>query len=271
MSMPSQLRDGTGTHGTAMTRGVTLGLAALGFVLGLVSGPIAAPCAVIRVAVASNFAGTAKALARTFEASSEHQVVLVPGSTGKHFAQIINGAPIDILFAADALRPTLLEERGIGIPGSRFTYAVGRLVLWSPRKGWFDSGKQILEEGDFRRLAIANPKLAPYGQAARQTLEVLKLWSSIQSKIVRGENVGQTFHFVVSGNSELGFVALSQIISIHPDLQEGSHWIVPENYYNPIEQQALLLVDTPPSQSLVDFVQSDPGRSIIRRFGYRTP
>lgn len=269
--MPRPHRVDPSSHSAAMTSGVTHALAAVGLVFGVLSGHSAAQSAVIRVSVASNFAATATALAEHFEASTGHQVILVPGSTGKHFAQIINGAPFDIFFAADALRPTLLEERGFGIAGSRFTYARGRLVLWSPRGGWFDSGEEVLREGRFRRLAIANPKLAPYGQAAQRSLETLGLWSSIQSKIVYGENIGQTFHFVFGGSAELGLVALSQIMSIDPELRKGSHWIVPERYYDPIDQQALLLGDASPPRALMEFVRSSEGRSIIRSFGYRTP
>jgi molybdate transport system substrate-binding protein len=229
------------------------------------------PSKIIRVAVASNFATAARALSDRFEAAHEAQVVLVPGSTGKHYAQIVHGAPFDIFFAADEARPRRLEGQGIGVQGTRFTYAIGRLVLWSPRVRWFDSGTEHLVEGDFHRLSIANPKLAPFGEAARQALEALGLWESMQTRIVRGENVGQAMHFVVSGGAEIGFVSLSQVTRASRETRPGSHWIVPQRLYEPIRQQAILLVDTPLTQKFARFVQSPRGKEIIEWHGYGIP
>jgi molybdate transport system substrate-binding protein len=225
----------------------------------------------IRVAVASNFATASEAIARRFEEISDHQVTLVFGSTGKHYAQIVNGAPFEAFFAADDHRPELLESEGLVVRNSRFTYAVGRLVLWSLEEDYVDSEGHVLESGGFRHLAIANPKLAPYGRAAQEVLQSLGLWERLQRSLVRGENIGQTFQFVRSGNAEIGFVALSQLKSPKENLEIGSKWVAPETLHSPIYQQAVLLKDTVAARAFLAFVRSDEARSIIRRFGYETP
>ncbi len=224
----------------------------------------------INVAVASNFTRTIKTLAVRFEASSGHRVTLSFGSTGKHYAQIKHGAPFDAFFAADVKRPQLLDEEGVALPGSRFTYAIGKIVLWSPKKGTVDAEGKVLEEGEFRHLAIANPKLAPYGRAARQVLQDRGIWEALQERMVRGENIGQTFQFVKSGNAELGFVALSQIIDPAHAI-EGSLWKVPQSLYTPIEQQAVLLRESDAARAFLAFVKNDESLEIIRGFGYATP
>ncbi len=220
----------------------------------------------IRVAVASNFANAGKALARRFEQQSGHKVQLVSGSTGKHYAQIHNGAPFEAFFAADARRPERLESEGLIQPGSRFSYALGRLVLWSPDADVVDPKGTVLKEGNFRHLAVANPKLAPYGRAARETLRHLGLWQLLRGRMVRGENIGQTFQFVKSGNAELGLVAGSQALQ-----QSGSRWEVPPNLYAPIVQQAVLLKNAPAARDFLAFVRSEQGREVIRAHGYETP
>jgi len=225
----------------------------------------------IRVAVASNFAPAAETLAESYRDSGGTPVVLVAGSTGKHYAQIISGAPFQVFLAADELRPTRLAELGLGVPDSRFTYALGRLVLWSPAEDWLDFGERQLRQGMFRRLAIANPRLAPFGLAARQTLESLGLWDSLQGKLVRGENVGQAFHFVSSRNAELGFVSLSQILEVETARIEGAYWIVPAALYKPIRLQALLIKDSPSARDFLEFLRSQQGRAIIEQFGYGLP
>jgi molybdate transport system substrate-binding protein len=225
----------------------------------------------IRVAVASNFANAAKAIAQRFEESTEHQVTLVFGATGKHYAQIHNGAPFEAFFAADARRPEMLESEGLVVPGSRFTYAIGRVVLWSLEEGYVDSKGRVLEHGDFRHLAIANPRLAPYGRAGREVMRSRGLWERLQQRLVRGENIGQTFQFVSSGNAELGFVALSQLKSPGQALKTGSHWLVPQELHSPIEQQAVLLENTAAASSFIEFVRSEEARTIIRGYGYQTP
>lgn len=225
----------------------------------------------IYVAVASNFLETLRQLATRFEAVSGHRLKLISGSTGKHYAQIRHGAPFDLYFAADARRPALLEQAGLIQPGSRFTYAIGRLVLWSPMAGLVDDrGRVLKRKGEFRHLAIANPKLAPYGRAARQVLEALGLWQALQQRIVRGENIGQAHQFVNSGNAELGLLARSQVW--HPDRGiEGSWWEIPEDLYSPIEQQAVLLRDHAAARDFLAFVTGGEGRALIRASGYGVP
>jgi molybdate transport system substrate-binding protein len=224
----------------------------------------------VRVAVAANFADTARLIAQGFERESGRPVILVAGSTGKLYAQIVNGAPFDAFFAADARRPQLLDEGGLAVRGSRFTYATGRLLLWSPEPGYIDSSAQVLAEGDFRHLAIANPRLAPYGKAAREVLEKLGLWGRLRGRMVRGENIGQTYQFVKSGNARLGFIAASQIMRPDGD-PPGSHWLIPQSLYTPIEQQAVLLRDSPGARAFLAYARGEAAREIIRRFGYRIP
>jgi len=224
----------------------------------------------IRVAVASNFTDTMKSIARRFEVYTGHKVTLIPGSTGKHYAQIINGAPFDAFFAADSRRPERLEKDGLVLPGNRFTYAVGKLVLWSPRAGYVDAEGDVLQHSQFRFLAIANPKLAPYGKAAREVLQARGVWNALKAKTVRGENISQTFQFVSSGNAELGLVAWSQVKQPgHP--MTGSWWKVPQALYTPIEQQAVLLKENTAARAFLSFVKSEKSRALIRSFGYDTP
>ncbi len=224
----------------------------------------------IRVAVASNFTTAIRDIAGRFEQQSGNKVTLVFSSTGKHYAQIIHGAPFDAFFAADARRPELLDTEGVALAGSRFTYAVGKLVLWSPDADRVDSTGKVLEQGDFRHLALANPRLAPYGRAAREVLEKRGLWEDLQNRMVRGENIGQAFQFVGSGNAELGFVAWSQVR--RPDQPaSGSWWEIPQELYSPIEQQAVLLKDNPVARDFIAYVRSEEVLEIIRAYGYGTP
>lgn len=224
----------------------------------------------IRVAVASNFADAARAIADRFEADSGDDVTLIVGSTGKLYAQIMHGAPVDAFFAADARRPERLEAEGAAVPGGRFTYAVGKLVLWSPIDGYVDPGGDILRSGDYRYLAMANPDLAPYGSAAREVLQARGLLKDLNRRIVRGENVVQAYHYIRSGNAELGFVAYSQLIRSGRPI-EGSWWQVPQNLYSPIEQQAVLVRDVEAARAFLSFARSAEAREIIRAFGYGTP
>lgn len=228
----------------------------------------AATGAELRIAVAANFATTLEAIGTAFEHDGVHTVRISRGSTGKLYAQILNGAPFDIFFAADSERPRLLEERGIAVTGSRFSYATGRLVLWSRTDGLVDPAGAVLDSPRYRRLAIANPKLAPYGAAAVSVLEKRGLWPAISERVVRGENMGQTFQFVQSGNAELGFVARSQLAQL-PSV--GSQWLVPENLHEPIDQQAVLLTDTPAARAFAAFVRSQEGERIISAHGYDLP
>jgi molybdate transport system substrate-binding protein len=230
-----------------------------------------AAAAEIQVAVASNFSQVVGILAARFEATTGHRVAMIPGSTAKHYAQIRNGAPFDLFLAADAFHPKKLEEGGLAIPGSRFTYAFGQLVLWSPREDYVDNQGEVLENGEFRHLGIANPALAPYGLAAREVLESLGLWERLQYRMVRGENIGQAFQFVASGNAELGFVALSQIMTPGHGLRTGSIWHVPQELYTPIEQQAVLVQDNAAAREFMDFLESAEAQLIIQDNGYRSP
>jgi molybdate transport system substrate-binding protein len=224
----------------------------------------------IKVAVAGNFTDTIKAISKKFESNTGHKVSLSFGSTGKHYAQIKNGAPFHAFLAADIKRPELLEKEGLIIPGSRFAYALGRIVLWSPNPELIDSDGKILEQGDFHYLAIANPKLAPYGHAAREIMQAREVWNRLRGHIVRGENIGQAFQFIKSGNAELGFVAYSQVK--HPDHTfSGSIWEVPQKLYSPIEQQAVLLKDDAAAHAFLDFMRSKPALDIIQAYGYGIP
>ena len=228
---------------------------------------IVTEAAEIRIAIASNFTDAIKSLSRDFEKKTGHKTKLIFGSTGRHYAQIKNGAPFDVFFAADSKRPELLEQEGLIITGSRFTYAIGKLVLWSPKADLIDSNTKVLEQQNFNHIAVANHKLAPYGKAAHDVLTGLNLWEKIKSKAVRGENIAQTFQFVKSGNAELGFVALSQIKHLGKD-QQGSKWEIPENLYQPIKQQAVLLNNNPTAKSFMDYMKTDDARNIILNSGY---
>jgi len=230
----------------------------------------------LRVAVASNFYSTIKVIAEQFElktadsSDQQHKVILIPGSSGKHYAQIINGAPFDIFFSADTERARLLEQSERTESGTRFTYALGKLILWSPMDNYVDLKGEVLKSKDFRYLAIANPKLAPYGKAAEEVLKSLNIWTDLGGRIVRGENIAQTFQFVSSGNAKLGFVAHSQIKSSDLSIS-GSFWEVPQSIYRPIEQQAVLLRDSSLAREFLSFVKSDESLSIIYESGYGLP
>jgi len=221
----------------------------------------------IRIAVATNFTDTMNALVARFEERSDHTVLVSFGSTGNHYAQIKNGAPFEAFFSADITRPQLLEEEGAAVTGSRFTYAMGQIALWSRQADYVDAAAEILKMGDFRHLAIANPELAPYGAAAREVLIARGVWDELQPRLVQGQDIGQAFSFVYTGNAELGFVAYSQLK--RPDSGiEGSYWLVPEALYRPIEQQAVLLRDVPAARAFLQFAKSEEARAIIRSYGY---
>ena len=243
---------------------------ALTVLLALPAGRAAA--ADVQVAVAANFTAPMQAIAAGFERSTEHRAKLAFGSTGKFYAQIRNGAPFDVLLAADDETPARLEREGAAVAGSRFTYAIGRLALWSAKPGVVDAQATVLKQGAFRRLAIANPRLAPYGAAAVETLTRLGLYATLQPKFVQGENIAQTFQFVSTGNAELGFVALSQVFK-DGKLKSGSAWIVPDALHRPIRQDAAVLVrgrGNPAAQALMQYLKGDDARAIIRAYGYES-
>jgi molybdate transport system substrate-binding protein len=226
----------------------------------------------VHVAVASNFINPLKAISRHFEQETGHRVVVIPGSTGKLYAQVKHGAPFDLLLAADALRPRLLEEEGFAVSGSRFTYAIGKLTLWSRDPGRIDgAGEEIFKHAKFAHLAMANPKSAPYGRAAFETLKKLGVWDRLRDRVVQGENIGQTFQFVATGNAELGFVALSQVLDPKNKLK-GSRWDVPTDLHEPIAQDLVLLkhgAANPAAVALLDFIRSATARKIIASYGYQ--
>ena len=226
----------------------------------------------ILVAVASNFSATAKKIALEFEEQTGHQVVLAFGSTGQHYSQIVNGAPFDMFLAADAERPRLLEAGGFGREGSSFTYALGQLVLWSPNSNSI-SPIDELSSGDYRYLALANPRLAPYGAAAMEALQAIELLlgrelpANATAKIVLAENVVQALQFVDSGAADLGFVSLAQINAL-PESERGSIFRLEANWYRPIRQQGLILSDDPVAEQFMNFLQSEPVRQKIQEAGY---
>ncbi|MBF0605306.1 MAG: molybdate ABC transporter substrate-binding protein [Nitrospirae bacterium] len=224
----------------------------------------------VQVAVAANFTGPAKIIAANFEKETTHQVNLSFGATGKLYAQIKNGAPFDVLLAADAKTPAKLELEGETVNSSRFTYAIGKLVLWSPKPGTVDDQGKVLEKNDFAHLAVADPKLAPYGAAAVETLTALGVLQTIQPKFVQGESIAQTYQFIASGNAELGFIALSQVMK-GGKVTEGSSWIVPAALHQPIRQDAVILnkgKDNAATRAWMDYLKSEPARMVIRSFGY---
>lgn len=226
-----------------------------------------ANAAEVTVAVAANFTATAKQIAAAFETDSEHTAVLSFGSTGKLYTQIAHGAPYDVFLAADQARPQKAEDTGLAVAASRFTYASGKLVLYSTEAALVDSQGKVLRSTRFARLAIANPATAPYGSAAIEVLQALGVHDSVRDRLVRGDNIAQTLQFVMTKNAQVGFVALSQVI----DTSEGSRWIVPEALYTPIRQDAVLLTrgaNNPAARAFMDFLKSEKARDIIRAFGY---
>ena len=225
----------------------------------------------LRIAVASNFILPFKELSKEFQDSTGKKILLISGSTGKLFAQIIHGAPFDIFLAADSFRPKRLEKEGLGVPGTRFTYALGRLVLWSLNsKFHFKNDLKVLSQKNFRYLAIANPKTAPYGKAAEQVLRKKGLWKKIQNRLVRGENISQTFQFVMTGNADMGFIAFSQFGRKQRKLR-GFYSTIPEEWHNPIRQQAILLKRAKANKLALDFIkflQKKRTRKVIESYGY---
>ena len=223
-----------------------------------------------RVAVASNFSMPMKKIVHLFEQQTGHGISLIFGSSGKFFAQIMHGAPFDLLLSADSIKPQKLEQAGKTVTGSRFTYATGTLVLWSRKNDYINGNANILQSRHLNKLAMANPRHAPYGVAAKQSLQSLGLWTELQPKLVSGENISQTYQFVYSGNAELGFVAQSQVFA-NGILQQGSGWIVPSELHDPINQQAVLLANAEHNQAALDliaFLKSDKALKIMQSYGY---
>ncbi|MDP3842151.1 MAG: molybdate ABC transporter substrate-binding protein [Oxalobacteraceae bacterium] len=224
----------------------------------------------VQVAVAANFTAPMKQIAAEFEKDTGHKALLAFGATGKFYAQISNGAPFEVLLAADDATPAKLEQELLAISRTRFTYAIGKLVLWSAKEGTVDGNGEVLKKGEFKHLALANPKTAPYGAAAVATLKQLGVLESIQPRFVQGENIAQTHQFIATGNAELGFVALSQVFKAGK-VTSGSAWIVPAKLYAPIRQDAVVLAkgrNKPAATALMDYLKTDKARAIIKSYGY---
>lgn len=222
------------------------------------------------IAVASNFAAPLKRIAADFEQDTGHKVVASFGSTGQFYAQIRNGAPFDVFLSADSATPTKLVAENAAVGASQFAYALGKLVLWSAKPGFVDASAGVLRRGNFDKIAIANPKLAPYGAAAVETMRALGVHDAMQPKFVTGENIGQTFQFVATGNAQLGFVALSQVMK-DGRITSGSAWIVDSRLHTPIRQDAVLLArgrGKPAAEALLKYLRGDKARAIIKSYGY---
>ncbi|NNE40375.1 MAG: molybdate ABC transporter substrate-binding protein [Marinicaulis sp.] len=219
------------------------------------------------IGVASNFNSTMQKLEAAFEENSNHEIVVSSGSTGKLYAQIVNGAPFDIFLSADAKRPELLEANSVGVAGSRFTYAIGQIVLWDPRGNAV--GPERIRSGEFRRLTIANPRLAPYGRAAQQILDALGIIET-RERFAYGENIAQSFAFVQTGAADLGFVALTQILQL-PEDERGAYWTPLQEQYDPVRQDAVLLKrgsDNKTAIAFMEFLKTDEAKAIIAQSGY---
>ena len=231
----------------------------------LVATPLLSQAADLSVAVATNFLPTARELGERFEQHTGHRVSFAAGSTGKLYAQIVSGAPFAVLLAADVDRPQRLDEAGLGVAGTRFTYARGALVAWSRDPGLITT-KGLPPVDSLRRIAIANPALAPYGAAARDALVNLGVWNTAEAKLVRGESIGQAFQFVATGNADLGLIARSQL-----PVNRGSHWLIPADLHRPVDQQLILLDDSAAAREFAQFMRSAEARSVMLAAGYTIP
>ena len=223
-----------------------------------------------QVAVAANFAEPIKAIAAVLEKTTGHTLKISTGASGAFYTQIKNGAPFDVFLSADNERPEMLEKDGLAQPGTRFTYAIGKLVLWSVRPGRVDGQGAVLKAADLGKVAFANPKTAPYGAAALQVLDKLGLKDALAPKLVQGESIGQTFNFVKTGNADVGFVAMSQVLE-GGQLKEGSMWVIPQTQYDAIRQDAVLLkrgANNEAAKELLQLLQSPNIKDLIRSYGY---
>jgi molybdate transport system substrate-binding protein len=232
----------------------------------LTSFAAAADAGVTHVAVAANFTEPAKEIAALFKQKTGHEAILIFGASGAFFTQITHDAPFEVFLSADEERPRLAVEQGFGVPDSRFTYAIGKLVLWSRVLDVAD-GETVLRAGKFSQVAIANPNSAPYGAAAIETMKALGVLDQLQPKLVRGNSIAQALQFVDTRNAELGFVALAQLHGV----TEGTRWLVPENLHSPIRQDAVLLkrgANDEASKAFLAFLKGPESRAIIQSFGY---
>ena len=225
------------------------------------------------VAVAANFSAPMQQIAALFQKETGHQIKLSFGASGGIYAQIKNGAPFDLFLSADQLTPQKLEAEGLGVPNSRFTYATGQLVLWSKQEGLVDAKGHVLQNKSIQRIALANPKLAPYGAAAMETMTNLGLLKELQSKLVQGDNIAQTYQFVSTQNAQIGFVALSQVFA-NGNITSGSAWIVPGNLHQPLQQDVILLrkgQDNKAATALLLYLKGEQAKKIMKSFGYLSP
>ena len=232
----------------------------------LLSLAMPAGAAQTHVAVAANFAEPAREIATLFKKKTGHEAILITGASGAFYTQITHGAPFEVFLSADDERPRLAVENGFAVPDSRFTYAIGKLVLWSRVKDVSD-GEKVLRAGNFRRLSIANPASAPYGRAAVETMQSLGVWNAIQPNVVQGSSIAQAFQFIDTRNAELGFVALAQLYGVN----RGTQWLVPEKLHAPIRQDAVLLkngANNEAARAFLAFLKQPEARAIIERFGY---
>ena len=224
------------------------------------------------VAVAANFSAPMQQIALAFQKDTGHQLKLSFGATGGIYAQIKNGGPFDVFLSADQLTPQKIEAEGLGVPQTRFTYATGQLVLWSKQDGLVDDKGQVLRSKNIQRIALANPKLAPYGAAALEAMTQLGLLDELKPKLVQGDNIAQTYQFVSTQNAQLGFVALSQVFA-DGKITSGSGWVLPSSLYKPILQDAILLKngkDNSAAKALMLYMKGDKAKEMIKRFGYLT-
>jgi len=227
----------------------------------------------VTAAVAANFTAPVQQIAELFQKETGNTVKLSFGSSGKFYSQIKEGAPFDVFLSADEKNPKLLEEEGLAVKDTRFVYALGKLVLWSAKPGFVDDKGAVLSKGEYNKIAYADPKLAPYGLAAQETLQKMNLWEKVQSKLVTGESIAQTYQFAATGNAELAFIALSQVTK-DGKVSEGSWWVVPADMYNPIKQSAVQLSaakDPAAAKAFMAFLKSEKALAIIRNFGYGLP
>lgn len=234
----------------------------------LAAGPAFA--AEVKVAVAANFTEPAKAIAARFKARTGHDASLSFGSSGQFYTQIANGAPFEVLLSADRERPEKAEAEGLAVPGSRFTYAIGRLALYSKTPGLVDGKGAVLTSARFEKLAIADPKTAPYGVAAVETMRKLGVEAALRPRLVQGTSITQAYQFVDTGAAELGFLALSQVITV----KGGSRWVVPAASHTPIDQQAVLLktgAGSAAARAFMTFLKGPEAKAIVRKYGYEVP
>lgn len=251
-----------------MSRRIPLSLLALFAGFAVSASTLAAE---VQVAVAANFSAPMQVIASEFEKDTGHKVVAAFGATGQFYAQIKNGAPFEVFLSADDSTPAKLESEGDALAGSRITYAIGTLALWSTKDGYVANGGAVLKSDSFKHLAIANPKAAPYGLAAVQVIAKLGLSDTLKPKLVEGQNIAQTLQFVASGNAELGFVALSQVYK-DGKITSGSAWVVPAELHEPIKQDALLLnkgKDNPAAKALLEYLQGPKAAAVIKSYGYQ--